>query len=156
MLLASVSTQSRAGNTGTANMTATIQAINELSITNGAGVQLTGTAGNNALTGASDSSAVLNVSHNSATALKVTAQVLAADNPSGHDITLTVSVAGGAGTMTLIASGAAQAAQNVWTAIAAGAYANKTITYGATCTASGTPVSVDTTFSIVVTFTSTN
>ena len=82
--------------------------------------------------------------------------MLSANDPSGQDITLTVSVAGGTGTMTLVNAGAAQPAQSVWTGIAAGAYSNKAITYGASCTASGTPVSTNTNFTFVVTFTSTN
>ena len=156
LFLSTLAAQAQAATSGTANITATIQAINEFSVTNGGGMQLSSTAGSNTLTGTPDTAATLNLSHNSATALKVTAQVQPADNPSGHDITLTISVAGGAGQKTLVASGAAQAAQSVWTAVAAGAYANKTVTYTASCTASGTPVSVDTTFNLVVTFTSTN
>ncbi|MCX5787092.1 MAG: hypothetical protein NTX64_01090 [Elusimicrobia bacterium] len=153
-LSAAFSPQARAATSGTANISLTLSAINELSVTNGAGISLSGTAGSNSLTGASDTAAALNLSHNSATALKVTAQV--ASPPSGNDITLTVAVAGGVGTMTLVNGGAAQPAQSVWTGISAGAYSNKAVTYGASCTASGTPVSANTNFTFVVTFTSTN
>ena len=147
--------RARAATSGNAPVTATIQAIDALSLTNSGTITLSGAAGSNTLTGPSDSSALLNYSHNSATAGHVTAQVLSGNVPAGQDITLTVSVAGGDGAKTLLASGAGQAAQTVWSGIAAGAYANKAITYTASCTASGTKVSADTTFNIVVTFTST-
>lgn len=157
-VLAAASTRQRAlaASSGNAPVSATIQAVNVMSVTNSGTLQLQGTAGSNSLTGPGDSTAALNLSHNSATPLRVTAEVLPSGNPAGHDITLTVSVAGGAGQKTLVFSGAAQGAQDVYTNIAAGALSNKAITYGASCTASGTRVAADTTFNFIVTFTSTN
>ena len=145
-----------AASSGNAPVSTTIQAINVMSVTNSGTLQLQGMAGSNSLTGPSDSTAALNLSHNSATPLRVTAEVLPASNPAGHDITLTVLVAGGAGPKTLLLAGATQGVKDVYTNIVAAALSNKAITYGASCTASGTRVAADTTFNFIVTFTSTN
>jgi len=134
----------------------TIQSIDALGVTDGGAILLTGTAGQNALTGTPESSARLNYSHNSATAKKIVAEVKAADNPAGHDITLQASVSGGSGTKTLVLSGAVQGPVELVANMAAGAYSQRTVTYAASCTASGTRVGADTDFVFTVTFTSTD
>ncbi|MDE2039908.1 MAG: hypothetical protein KGO96_09300 [Elusimicrobia bacterium] len=99
-----------------------------------------------------DSTARLNYTHNSPTAKKLTAQVTA--NPGGSDITLTVSVAGGTGEKTLVDAGATAAVQDVYTNIPAGALSDLSVTYKASATAHGTPVSGPTSFVFTITFTS--
>ena len=100
----------------------------------------------------SDSAARLNYTQNSLLTKKITAQVTA--NPGGSDITLTVSVAGGAGEKTLVTGGATAAAQDVYTNILAGAVSDAAVTYKASATAAGTRVSAATNFIYTVTFTS--
>ena len=134
-----------------------VLSLDLLSVTSGGAIVLDSSAAD-AATGVvgpvSDSAARLNYTQNSALNKKITAQVTA--NPGGSDITLSVSVAGGAGPQTLVSGGVTSAAQNVYTNIAAGALSNRAVTYTAQATAAGTKVSATTDFVFTVTFTSTN
>lgn len=133
----------------TSAVSVTVSSIDSLSVSAGGTITLTGTAGSNSLTGTDDTTAALDFTHNNATAQKITAE--ATTNPASHTITLTVSVADGAGSKTLVTSGTAAAAQDVYTAISAGTLTSKTVTYGASATASGTTAS---TYNFVITYTS--
>lgn len=146
----------KAATSDTARVRITIKDIDAFDVSDGGTITLTGQAGKNKLEGTNDKTAKLNYSHNSATPKKITAEVRPADNPPGHDITLKVRVAGGTGFQTLVLRGAPRGAVDVYTNITAGNLKNKTITYMANCTASGTQVSADTDFSFTVTFTTTD
>lgn len=145
-----------AASTDTATVTLAIQPIDALSVTGGETIVLDGTAGQNLLTGSSALSARLHLSHNRALPKKITAEVQPAGAPAGHDLTLTLTVAGGTGEKTLVANGAPQGAQEVLNNLAAGALSNRALTYQARGTASGTPVAATTDFVFTVTFTSTD
>jgi hypothetical protein len=145
-----LATKVSAATTGSATVSFTIQAIDALNVSNGAGISLTGTAGATTLSGSPDTGAVLNYTHNSTTTKKITAQVTT--NPSGQNITLTVEVASGAGQKTIVTAGTAAAAQTVYSAIPHGVLTNKTVTYGASATVTGTPVGY---YDFVITYTST-
>ena len=145
-----------AGSSGRSNVPIKVLVQDSLSVTNGGNILLDNSVANPAAGGVlgpvSDSTARLNYTQTSASSKKITAQVTV--NPGGHDITLTVAVAGGAGTKTLVSGGAASAAQDVYTSIAAGTLSNLAVTYGAQCTVAGTKVSASTNFVFTVTFTS--
>ena len=145
-----------AGNSGNSSESVTVPMLDLLAITNGGTITLDSSVANPAVSGVlgpiSDSTAVLNYTQNSASLKKITAEATTA--PAGNDITLTVTVAGGAGTKTLVSNGAAQASQDVYTGMAAGALSNRTVTYGAQCTVTGTKISANTNFVYTVTFTS--
>ncbi|MDE2039907.1 MAG: hypothetical protein KGO96_09295 [Elusimicrobia bacterium] len=155
-LAAALARPAAAATSGGAPISVTIQSIDVLSVTDSGPLNLQASAGSNVLSGPADSSARLNLSHNSATALRITAEVLPADDPPSQDITLTVSVAGGSGQKTLVLSGGAQGPQEVYSSIPAGVLTDKAVTYTASCTASGTKVSAATSFDFVVTFTTLN
>jgi len=143
-----------AAETGTSTVSLTIGDIDELSVS-GAGtytLSLKGGAGSNLLAGADDTHARLNYSGNSTTAKRIQAEVKAADMPEGtRDITLTVQVDAGVGAQTLVSGGSPQGPKTVYTGISAGTLKDKTVTYRATATASGTrPGS----YQFTVTFTS--
>ena len=95
----------------------------------------------------------LDFCHNSTTNQKITA-VAAADggNPT-NDITLTVTVADGAGEQTLVASGTDQSAATVYSAMAAGAY-DKDILWEANASLASTKDNSTTDYIWTVTFTS--
>ncbi|MCX5787093.1 MAG: hypothetical protein NTX64_01095 [Elusimicrobia bacterium] len=145
-----------AGNSGNSSESVTVPLLDLLAITNGGTITLDSSianpAGSAVLGPVNDSTARLNYTQNSTGLKKITAQATTA--PTGNDITLTVAVAGGAGTKTLVSNGTAQASQDVYTGIAAGAFSNRTVTYGARCTVTGTKVSASTNFVYTVTFTS--
>jgi len=123
----------------TSDVIVSVGTIDLLTLTDGGTITLTGTAGSDALAGDDDATAVLNYTHNSATSKKISAEVIEANVPAGtQDITLTVSVADGAGEVTLATDGIQGAGGVVYTGIAAGILTNKTVTYGASATASGT------------------
>lgn len=151
--LAAIGGRLEAAKTDSAVIRVRIQDIFSFSATNGGTIALAGTAGSNVLSGAPDTTGRINLSHNLAAAARITAEVRPSGNPTGHDITLTAAVAGGLGAKTLVLSGAAQPVQTLASGIAAGALSNRTITYTASCTASGTIVSADATFTFTVTFT---
>jgi hypothetical protein len=143
-----------AAQTGTSTVAIYIGDIDELSVGGGGTITLglKGGAGSNLLTGADNAGARLNYSSNSTTAKEIKAEVRAADMPEGsQDITLTIQVEGGAGSQTLVSGGTTQGAKTVYTGINAGTLKDKTVTYHATTTASGTrPGS----YQFTVTFTS--
>ena len=122
----------------TSDVTVTVSSIDLLTVTDGGTITLTGTAGSDALTGTDDTTALLNYTHNAAGNKDITAEVKTGDVPAGtQDITLTVGVADGAGTVTLVSAGVEQGALDVYTGISAGELTNKTVTFGASATASG-------------------
>ncbi|MDA0836788.1 MAG: hypothetical protein O3B01_16450 [Planctomycetota bacterium] len=138
----------------TSDVTVRVKSVDKLVVTDGGTITLDGTAGSNAMTGADDTTAVLNYTHNKNVNKKITAQASASPAAAGNDITLTVSVQNGAGTKTVYDDAGAASAQDVFTGIAAGAVAGKTVTYSASCTASGTKVTADTDFNFTITYTS--
>jgi hypothetical protein len=128
-----------------------VNSIDVLDVTDGGMITLSQVSGNN-ITGPDDSTAILSYTHNSASTQKITAEVKSGDMPSGtQDITLTATVANGTGKVTLVSGGSTSGVKDVITGIAAGTI-SKSVTYGASCTASGTVAS---TYTFVVTFTST-
>lgn len=133
----------------------TIQPIDSLSATDGGAIVLTGTAGEDLLTGTADGTARLNYSHNGPNPRKLLAEVKPGDNPAGHDLSLGVQVAS-SGPKVLVLNGASQGAVEILGSIPTGAYSQRTVTYLARCTASGTQVSSDTDFVFTVTFTTTD
>lgn len=114
-----------------------------------------GVAGSNQFTGTSSTPGKLNYSHNGPKTKKITAEVRPAGNPSGHDITLTINVAGGAGLQTVLSNGKIQGAKTVFSGITPGTVTDKDVQYAATCTTDGTPLDTDTDFVIRITFTTT-
>ena len=139
------------GQSDDSDATVTVGSIDLIDVTDGGTITLDhndATAGSNTVGPDTDASAALNYTHNSATNKKITAE--ATTNPGGHDITLEVDVTGGAGYQTIVNSGTAQAAQTVYTGIAAGVVSAATVTYRAQCTASGTPAG---NYDFTVTFT---
>ena len=138
--------------TATSHVTVTIAALDVLTVTDGGTINLNTVAGNN-LTGTPDATARLSYTHNSSNHRQITAQVLTGGMPAGtQDITLTVAVAGGTGTQTLVTAGtAATSPQQVMNNIPAGVISNAVVTYGASCTASGT---VAASYTFTVTYTS--
>ncbi len=137
--------------TDTSNVQVTVAEVDALVVTDGGIISLTTIVGNN-MSGTDDTTARLSYTTNSADAREITAEVLAGGVPAGtQDITLTAAVAGGAGTVTLVAGGTPNTVQVVRTGITAGAISNAVVTYGAHCTASGT---IADTYTFVVTYTS--
>ncbi len=136
--------------TDTSNLTVTVSSIDLLAVDNATtGITLNGTAGSSALTGADDTTAKLNYTHNSATSKKITAEVTT--DPSGDDITLKVTVNGGAGIQTICTAGTAtEGGAVVYTGITAGAITNADVTYNATAT-TATPTAG---YDFVITYTS--
>ena len=133
-----------------------VKRINVLDVSSGGTIALTGTAGSNILKGTEDQTALLNLSHNNKKTIKVTAQVKKKDNPRGHDITLKVAAVGGVGARTLLLGGVGQGVQDIFVGVPAGTLTNRTLTYAASCTASGTPLTKTTSFLFTITFTTTN
>lgn len=135
-------------------LTVTVSSIDLLSVGDATGgITLDGTAGSNALTGTDNAAATLNYTHNQTTPnKKITAEVTT--DPTGDDITLTVTVADGAGEQTICTDGTATVGGAVvYTAITAGALTDKTVTYHATATASGSPAAD---YVFAITYTSTD
>ncbi len=133
---------------GTSTLTVTVAAVDMLTVSNALGaITLNGSAGSSALTG-SDTTALLNFTHNNASPFKITAE--ATTNPADHDITLTVEVASGAGAKTICTAGTADGVKDVFLTIAAGTLQDKVITYGASAT-TATPAD---NYAFVITFTS--
>jgi hypothetical protein len=122
----------------TSDVTVKVKSVDKLTVSDGGTIALDGSAGSNDLTGAADSTAQLNYTHNKNGNKKITAQATTSPAATSNDISLTVSVADGAGSKTLYNDAGAQAAQDVVTSIGAGALNNKAVTYGASATASGT------------------
>ena len=135
--------------TDTSSLTVTALSVDKLSVDDATGISLDGTAGSNALTGADDTAASLRYTHNSSGTKKITAEVTT--DPAGDDITLTVAVQGGESAQEICTAGTATIAKDVYKTLARGTINNKTVTYSAAATASGT-VAGDYVF--VVTFTS--
>src|SRR5207248_2654062 len=129
--LGSVGPVRAASQTPTATVTAAT--VDSLNVTNSGGMtlDLLGGAGSNTLGPASDTTAVLNYTHNASTTKSISAQVTnlaltgGAANP--NDISLTVSVASGSGTVTLFSANTASAATTVYPATAKGAISGKTV-----------------------------
>jgi len=138
----------------TSGVTVQVKSVDKLDVTDGGTIILDGTAGSNDLGPGNDTTALLKYTHNKNANKKITAEATTAPAALGNDLVLTVAVLDGAGTKTLYNDSGAAAAQDVVTTIGAGALNNKTVTYTAQCTASGTTVSADTDFSFTITFTS--
>jgi hypothetical protein len=140
--------------TGTSTIRVTVKSVDKLTVTNGGTITLDGTAGSNALSGTDNTTAVLNYTHNKNVNKKITASATTSPAAAGNDITLTVAVQDGAGAKTVYDDAGAASAQDVVTGLAAGAIGGKTVTYSASCTASGTEIAADTDFDFTITFTS--
>lgn len=140
--------------TDTSTVQVTVAAIDALVVTDGGTITLDDVSGNT-ITGDPDTTARLSYTHNLGTNRMITAEVLEGGMPTGtQDITLTVSVAGGAGTVTLVSDGVRHGSpQSVWNNIPRGAISNAVVTYGASATASGTEAG---SYMFTVTFTSTD
>jgi hypothetical protein len=127
-----------------------------LKVTNGGTIVLDSTQINLTLSDTigpvSDATAQLNYPQNSPKLKKITAQ--ATSNPSGHDITLTVDVAGGNGPKNLIQEGITQAVESVYINVPAGALYDRIVKYTAQCTARGTRLVAPADFVFTITFTS--
>lgn len=143
--------------TGSSNVTVTIAVIDKLSVTNGGTITLDNSQADpttGILGPVSDATARLSYMHNKTSTMKLTAQA-AITAPPTNDITLTVSVTGGAGQKTLDSAGVLQSAQDVYTTIPAGFINSTVVTYSAQATAAGTPVGSNTNFNYTITYTST-
>jgi hypothetical protein len=84
--------------------------------------------------------------------MKIVAEVQSV--PSNNDISLWVSVEGGAGAKAIVNAGNENGVHEVMTGIQAGAFTDKTVTYTASCTSGGTPVDSPTDYGFTVVFTS--
>jgi hypothetical protein len=135
-------------------MAVRVKSVDDLNVTDGGTIILDGSAGSNDLGPVSDTCAQLNYTHNRDANKKITAEVTSGPSAAGNDIILTVAVQAGAGTKVIYNDAGPSIAQDVVTAMPAGALSNRMVTYTARCTASGTVVSADTDFNFVVTFTS--
>ncbi len=142
-----------AASSDTSQIQVTVASVDALDVTDGGTITLdTATLGSNTITGTDSTTARLNYTHNSASTRKITAEVLTGGMPVGtQNITLTTTVAGGPGPVTLVAGGITQGSKDVRTGIAAGAITNAVVTYGASCTTA----TVANTYTFTVTFTST-
>ena len=140
----------------TSDVAVTVELTDLLDITDSGVILLDNQAADPAASGVigpvTDASARLNYTHNHAAPKKITAEALFV--PPGHDITLMVEVAGGAGRQSVVESGVAQPVRNVFTNIAAGALTGRTVTFTAQCTARGTRLSAPTDFQFTILFTS--
>jgi hypothetical protein len=119
--------------TATQTVNLAVNSVQKLAVSGGA-VTLTitnGTAGNNALTPATDASTTYSLTHNSGTPLRITANLDAA-LAAGYTLQINLapgaSMGTGAGTVD-ISNATAASAVNVVTAIPKGADAARTITY---------------------------
>lgn len=138
----------------TSDVTVRVLSVDKLTVTDGGTITLDGTAGSNDLGPTTDATAVLQYTHNKGATKKITAEASTSPAAASNDLVLSVEVAGGAGAKTVYNDSGATGVQDVVTSIGAGALANKTVTYSAQATASGTTVSADTDFSFTITFTS--
>jgi hypothetical protein len=84
--------------------------------------------------------------------MKIVAEVQSA--PSNNDISLWVSVDGGAGDKVIVNAGNETGVHEVMSDIQAGAFTDKAITYTASCTSEGTPADSPTDYGFTVVFTS--
>lgn len=115
----------------TSDVTVIITLVDVLTLIDGGTITLDDAGG----WSGTDSTAVLNYTHNSATSKQITA--VTTDPGGTHDITLTVAVQDGTGPEGIVVSGTVQAAQVVYTGIAAGTLTDKAVTYTASATAAG-------------------
>jgi len=152
-ILIAVQASSVSAANSTSDVTVRVKSVDKLAVTDGGTIILDGTAGTNDLGPANDTTAALNYTHNRNANKKITAEATTSPAAAGNDITLTVSVQDGAGAKTVYNDAGATAAQDVVTTIGAGALPGKTVTYSASCTASGTTVAADTDHSFTITFT---
>ncbi|MGO9146654.1 MAG: hypothetical protein ACLQDF_09820 [Desulfomonilia bacterium] len=137
--------------TATSNVIVSVVAIDALTVTNGGTINLNNVVGNN-ITGTPDATAQLSYTTNTSSGKReITAQ--ATTVPGGTDITLTTAVtnAHATGTQTIVTAGTANTAQPVLSSIPNGAITGAVVTYGASCTATGTPAG---SYTFTVTFTS--
>lgn len=134
----------------TSDIEVSVAAIDALTVTDGGTITLDDVTGG-VITGDPDTTADLSYTHNLANNRMITAE--ATTVPGGQTITLTVSVAGGAGERTLVNAGTGQSAQQVWNNIPRGAITDAEVTYSASATAAGTPAG---SYTFTVTFTSTD
>lgn len=132
-----------------------IQQVDVLNVSDPGVIVMDGVAGSNRFTGRNSSPGKLNYSHNGPRTKKITAEVRRGDNPTGHDITLTLSIAGGAGPQTMLSNGQEQGAKTVFSGVVPGTVTDTDVQYGATCTTDGTPLDADRDFVIRITFTTT-
>jgi len=145
------------GSTSSPTAAAAVATVDSLTVGNSGSMamNLAGAAGTDPMGPATDSTAVLNYTHTANATKSITAQVtgtsLAGGAVTPHDITLTVSVAGGTGAQTLITAGTTAAAQTVYSDAAKAVLTNLTVTYSAGGHASGT---VGGNYQFTVTYTS--
>lgn len=132
--------------TSSSELLISVQAIDALEVTGGGALKL---GGADLLTGAPDRQARLRYSHNDRSPKSITAQIAGA--PAGQDISLTVSIDGGAGPRTLLRDGVPMPAQVVYGDIPAGALADQAITYEARATRARTR---DGNYQLTITYTS--
>ncbi|MDP7248345.1 MAG: hypothetical protein QGF00_01980 [Planctomycetota bacterium] len=144
-----------AAKSDTGNVRINIREVDALDVSDPGVISMDGVSGSNIFNGTSASPGKLNYSHNGPKTKKISAEVRPAGNPSGHDISLTINVAGGAGIQTILSNGNIQGAKTVLSGITPGKVTDKDVQYAATCTTDGTPLDTDTDFVIRVTFTTT-
>jgi len=133
-----------------------VKAVDRLSVSDGGALVLDGSPGGSSLGPVSDTTAVLRFTHNENATKKIAAEAKASDSPdpTGNDLTIRVLVQDGAGARTLYNDAGTTGPQAVVTGVGPGALNQKSVTYTAQCTSTGTEVSVDTDFSFIITFTS--
>lgn len=133
-----------------------VKAVDKLSVSDGGALVLDGSPGSSSMGPVNDTTAELRFTHNENTTKKIAAEAKTGDSPdpAGNDLVIRVSVQDGAGAKTLYNDAGPTGPQAVVTGIGPGALNQKSVTYTAQCTSTGTEVSVDTDFSFTITFTS--
>jgi len=156
LALAILSSSLLLADSSTSNITVTVKSVDKLVVTNGQTIILDGTAGSNDMGPASDDSAKLHYTHNQPGNKKITAETTTSPQANNNDLILSVSVEDGSGTKTIYDDSGSTGAHVVYAGISAGALGNKTVTYSAAATASGTVISSDSDFDFIITFTTLN
>jgi hypothetical protein len=138
----------------TSRLTVRVKAVDRLSVTDGGTINLEANPGIDQIGPVTDSTTKLSYTHNKDTNQKIVAEAHAGDspNPSSNDITFKVSLGGD--TKTLYSDSGVTGPQDLLTGLQAGDLPERSGNYTAECTSSGTPVTEDTDFSFVITFTS--
>ncbi|MDP6114335.1 MAG: hypothetical protein QGF00_00895 [Planctomycetota bacterium] len=138
-------------------LTVRVNKVDKLSMTDGGSINLdqavANVVGNQVVLGpVEDSTARLSFTHNSSSPMKIVAE--AQSVPGNSDISLRVSVDGGAGDKVIVDAGNGTGVQEVMTDVQAGAFTDRAVTYAASCTSEGTPVEGPTDYGFTIVFTS--
>ncbi|MDA1140167.1 MAG: hypothetical protein O3B01_16455 [Planctomycetota bacterium] len=138
----------------TSRLTVRVKAVDRLRVSDGGTINLEANPGNDHIGPVTDSTANLSYTHNKDTNQKIVAEAMAGDSPdpASNDITFKVSL--GVESKILYSDSGVTGPQDIVTGLPAGALTDQSVNYTAECTSSGTPVTEDTDFNFMITFTS--